>query len=129
MPVLTVEMTITHGDDTVETAVPCREPFSYSITYTEETTKRTRVPAGATDTAVLLDTVGSPKFVFVQSLETDVDVKLSDGVATDIAAIAVAEGAGWIMLANPTGQAINRLLVTTPASPVEGALIRILSFE
>lgn len=129
MPDLTVDMTITHGAGTGTTDVPCRESFSFTLTYTEESVKRVRVAAAAVDTEVTLDTVGAPKFIFVQSIETDVTVKLSDGVAADIADTAVAEGAGWVMIANPSGQPIDRLLVTVPASPVEGALIRIMSFE
>lgn len=129
MPSLTVDMTITHGETADENAVPCREVFNFALTYTEESVKRVRIAAGATDDVVLLDSVDAPKFLFVQSIETDVTVKLSDGVAADIAPTAVAEGDGWIMIANPAGQPLDRLLVTTPASPVEGALIRILAFE
>jgi len=129
MPTLTIDMTITHGDSSAQTSVPCREPRSFSITYTEESVKRVRVPAGATDTVILLDSVNAPKFIFIESIETNVTIKLSDGVAADIAPTAVAEDTGWVMIAHPTGQAIDRLLVTTPASPVEGALIRILAFE
>jgi hypothetical protein len=65
----------------------------------------------------------------VQSLEEDVIVKLTDGVALGPAPINVNEGAGWIMITCPTGQAINKLLVTTAASPATGALIHIISFE
>jgi len=129
MPTLTADLILTFGDTTPDTAVPCREPFRFSITYTEESTKRVRIPAGSTDFPVLLDTVGDPKFVFITALENDATIKLSDGVATDPAPTELIEGNGWIMLSNPTGQVIDRVLITTAASPSEGSLVRIVSFE
>lgn len=129
MPTLNVEMVLSYGDLTPDTAVPCRTPLSFALTYTEEATKRVRVPASSTDFLVALDTVNAPRFLFVQSIEEDVTIKLTDGVVTDPASIAVAEGSGWIMIACPTGQAVNKLLVTTAASPATGALIHIISFE
>lgn len=129
MPTLTADLVLTFGDANNDSAVPCREPFKFTLAYTEESTKRYRVPPGSTDLVIMLDTVGDPRFIFIQALENDVTVKLSDGVATDPAPTSVIEANGWIMLANPTGQAIDRLLVTTPASPSEGSLLRIISFE
>jgi hypothetical protein len=129
MPTLTADLVLTFGDTTPETAVPCREPFKFTITYTEESSKRVRVPAGSTDMLVSLDTVGDPKFVFIRSLSNDVTVKLSDGVATDPAPIQLTEDDGWIMIANSGGQAVDRVLLTTPLTPSEGSLVRIVSFE
>lgn len=129
MPSLTADLILTFGDTTPETAVPCREPFKFTITYTEESTKRVRVPAGSTDMLVSLDTVGDPKFIFIQALSNDVTVKLSDGVATDPAPIQLTEADGWIMIANPEGQSVDRVLLTTPLTPSEGSLVRIVSFE
>ncbi len=129
MPTLNVDMTLSYGDLTPDTAVPNRTPLSFSLDYTEESTKRVRVPASSTDLLVALDTVGSPRFLFIQSIEEDVTVKLSDGIVTDPAPITVAEGSGWIMITCPSGQQVNQLLVTTAASPSTGALIHIIAFE
>lgn len=129
MPTLTVDLVMTNGDTSPDTAVPCREPFKFTVSYTEESSKRVRVPAGSTDLLVMLDTVGDPKFIFIQALSNDVTVKLSDGTATDPAPIELTEADGWIMLANPTGQAVDRVLLTTPVTPSEGSLVRIVSVE
>jgi hypothetical protein len=129
MPTLTADLVLTFGETTPDNAVPCREPFKFTITYTEESTKRVRIPAGSTDLLVNLDTVGDPKFVFIQALSNDVTVKLSDGTATDPAPIQLTEADGWIMICNPGGQSVDRVLLTTPVTPSEGSLVRIVSFE
>jgi hypothetical protein len=126
---LTAVLTLTHGRTTPETAVPSREPYCFEITYTEESIKTVRVAAGAVDSLITLDSVGAPKFLLVQALETNVTVKLTDTVATDPAPTALVAGDGWIMIANPSGQPIKALLVTTPVSPATGALLRIVSVE
>lgn len=127
MPTLNVSATISYGSTVPDGAVPCREPLSFSLSYAESSIKIVQIAAGSVDFPVSLDTVSSPKFVFIQSVETDVTVKLSDG-NTDVPT-SVAQAGGWIMLANPNGQAINALLITAPASPVTGARVKILSFE
>ena len=129
MPTLTVSATLTYGNTTPDGAVPCREPLTFTLTYTEKSDKIVQLAASVTDSAISLDSVTAPKFVFVQSIETDVTVKLSDGVTADPTPTSVAEGDGWIMIANPNGQAINSILVTTPASPTTGAQVRILAVE
>lgn len=127
MPTLNVSATISYGSTVPDGAVPCREPLSFSLNYSESSIKIVQVAAGAVDFAVSLDTVSSPKFVFVQSVETDVTVKLSNGVTN--VPTSVAQAGGWVMLANPNGQAVNELLISAPASPVTGARVKILSFE
>jgi hypothetical protein len=127
MPTLTVSATLSYGNTVPDGSVPCRLPLTYTLQYTEASNKIVHVAAGSTDFAVSLDSVSAPKFVFVQSLETDVTVKLSDGVTS--VPTALTPSGGWVMLANPNGQPVNELLVTTPASPVGGARISILSFE
>jgi len=127
MPTLTVSATLSYGNTVPDGSVPCRLPLSYSLTYTEASNKIVHIAANTVDFPVALDTVSSPKFVFVQSLETDVTVKLSDGVVS--VPTALTPTAGWVMLANPNGQPVNSLLITTPASPVGGARVNIISFE
>jgi hypothetical protein len=127
MPTLTVNATITYGSTVPDGSVPCREPLFYTLNYTESSIKIVQIAASTTDFLVSLDTIGAPRFVFVQAVETDVTVKLSDGV-NDVATT-LAQAGGWVMLANPNGQPVNQLLVTTPASPVTGARVRVLSFE
>lgn len=130
MPTLTVSATITFGTtDSTTGAVSSREPLSFELTYTEASIKTVQVAASASDQSVTLDSVTAPKFLFVQSLEGDVSVKLDDGVTTDPTPTAVAAEDGWVMIANANGQEINELLVTTPASPTTGARIKILAFE
>jgi hypothetical protein len=129
MPDLTVSATLTFGSTTPTGAVPCREPLDFTITYTEKADKTVAVAANLSDFSITLDSVGAPKFLLVQSIVTDVTVKVSDGVTADPTPTSVVEGSGWIMLANANGQAINELLITTPASPTSGARIRILAVE
>jgi len=127
MPTLTVNATISYGSTVPDGSVPCREPIAFTLNYSESSIKIVQIAASTTDFPVSLDTLGAPKFVFVQSVETDVTVKLSDGV--DSVATTLAQSSGWAMLANPNGQPVNQLLITTPASPVTGARVRILAFE
>lgn len=129
MPDLTVAATLTFGPTTPEGAVPCREPLTFTVTYTEKTDKIVQLAASVTDSPITLDSVSAPTFLFVQSLETDVTIKVSDGVTADPTPTSVAEEDGWVMIANPNGQAINTLLITTPASPTTGARVRILAVE
>jgi len=129
MPDLTLSATLTFGDSTTAGAVPKREPLEFTITYTEQSDKTVAIAASTTDFAISLDSVAAPKFLLVQSLATDVTVKLSDGVTADPTPTAVAEGSGWVMIANATGQPINALLVTTPASPTTGARVRVFAVE
>lgn len=129
MPTLDFSGTLSFGDSTTEGAVPCRIPLTYTLTYTEESSKTVQIAAGQTDFAVDLDTVGTPRFILIRSLETDVDISLSDGVTADPTPTALAEGEGWVMLVNPNGQAINQFLVTTPASPTTGARVNFIAFE
>ena len=126
---LDLTATLTYGDSTTSGAVPCREPLNFTFTYTEIADKTVAIAAGETDFPIALDSVTAPKFLLVQSKATDVTVKLSDGVTADPTPTAVAEASGWIMIANPNGQALNALLVTTPASPTTGALLRVLAVE
>lgn len=127
MPTLTVNATVTYGSTVPDGSVPCREPLLYTLNYTESSIKIVQVAANTTDFLVSLDTVSAPKFVLVQSLETDVTVKLSDG-STNVPTT-LAQAGGWVMLSNLNGQPVNELLITTPASPVTGARVKILSFE
>ena len=127
MPTLNVSATLSYGSTVPDGSVPCRLPLSYTLSYSEASSKIVHVAAGVTDFSVALDSVAAPKFVFIQSLETDVTVKLSDGVTS--VPTALTPTGGWVMLANPNGQPINELLITTPASPVSGARVSIISFE
>lgn len=129
MPTLTLSGTLTYGDTQPDGAVPCREPLSFTVTYTEASIKTVHLAANLTDSLIELDSVSAPKFLLVKAVETDVTVKLSDGVTADPTPTAVAVAGGWVIVANPNGQAINALLVTTPASPTTGARIRIVSVE
>jgi hypothetical protein len=129
MPTLTVSATVSYGDTTPEGSVLRRLPLTFTLTYTEQSEKIVHVAASATDSAITMDSVGSPKFVLARSLEGDVTVKISDGVVATPTPTALTATGGWVMIANPSGQAINRLLVTTPASPTTGARIQIVAFE
>lgn len=131
MPDLTLSATLTYGESDSDTsgAVPCREPLSFTLTYTEVSIKEVQIASSTTDESITLDSVGNPKFLLVESTETAVDIKLDDGVTSDPTPSKLAEGEGWIMIANPNGQAINEILVTTPASPSSGARVRVLAFE
>lgn len=129
MPTLTFTGTLTYGNTTPDGAVPCREPLSFTISYTEASIKTVAIAANQTDYAVALDSVSAPKFLLVQSVETDVTVKLSDGITTDPTPTALVANSGWVMFANTSGQAVNTLLVTTPASPTTGARVRVLAVE
>lgn len=129
MPDLTVSATLTFGDTALTGSVPCREPLEFTVTYTEKSDKTVAIAAASSDFSITLDSVSAPKFLLIQSLATDVTVKVSDGVTADPTPTAVAEGAGWIMVANPNGQTINTVLVTTPASPTTGARVRVLAVE
>lgn len=124
---LTATLTLQFGDASVQGAVPARRPLTFSLAYTEESQKIVSVPANTTDQPIALDSVASPKFLFARAIDIDLDVKLvsgSDEVATNLAV-----SSGFILIANPSGQAINSLLVTTPASPSTGGRIEIIAFE
>jgi hypothetical protein len=129
MATLTVSATLTYGDTTPDGAVPSREPLTFSLSYTESSCKTVQIPANTTDFSIELDTVSAPKFLFAKALDTDVTVKLSDGVVVTPTPTSLAAASGWIMLANPNGQAIKELLVTTPVSPASGARVKVLAFE
>lgn len=129
MPKLTVAATLTYGDTTPDGSVPCREPLSFTFDYTEQSIKTVQIPASTTDFAINVDTVGAPKFLFAKSETTDVTIKLSDGVVVTPTPSALSEEGGWIMLANPNGQVIKTILVTTPASPTAGARVKVIAFE
>lgn len=129
MPTLTIAATLTFGDTTPAGAVPCREPLDFTVTYTEKSDKTVAIAAGVTDQSITFDSVTAPKFVFVQSITTDVTVAVDDGVSTSPTPTALKEGDGWLMIANPDGQTINEILVTTPASPTTGAIVRVLAVE
>jgi len=129
MPNLTLTGTLTYGNTTPEGAVPCREPLSFTVAYTESSMKTVQIAASGTDVPITLDSVGAPKFLLIQAIETDVTVKLSDGVTADPTPTAVSVGGGWVIIANTAGQVINTLLVTTPASPATGAKLRVLAVE
>ncbi len=129
MPTLTVTATLSYGSTTPDGAVPCREPLSFTLSYDEQSIKTVHIPASTTDFAITLDTVSAPKFVFAKAEATDVTVKLSDGVVATPTPTSLSENGGWIMISNPNGQAINRLLVTTPASPTGGARVKVIAFE
>lgn len=127
MPTLTLETTLSYGQGSAEGDVARRIVDSYTLTYTEKSTKTVRVAASQTDQPITLDSVSSPKFLLARCLETDVDIKLSDGATTVISALKA--GSGYVLLTHPDGQAINEILVTTPASPAEGALVEVIAFE
>lgn len=128
MPTLTAELAISYGDTLPAlNVVPWRGKFSFELTYTEESIKIVQIPASTTDFAVNLDTVAAPKFLFVRALDTDVTVKLKNG-ADDVPTQLAAAG-GWAMIVTPAGQAVNQLLITTPASPTTGARVQVLAFE
>ena len=127
MSTLSLECTLVYGATTPTGAVPIRIPLSYTVEYTEESCKTVRVAAAATDTLVQFDTVTAPKFLLVRSLEGTVTLKLGDGTTTVISGLT--EEDGYILIACPAGQDIDRVLVTTPASPSSGALIDIKAFE
>jgi len=127
MPTLTVETTLSYGQGSAEGDVARRVLNTYTLDYTEKSNKTVHVAAGVTDQAISLDSVSSPKFILARCIETDVDIKLSDGLTTVISALK--EGNGYILIAHPDGQDINEILITTPATPAEGALVEILSFE
>jgi len=126
---LTVSATLTYGDTTPDGAVPCRTPLTFTLAYTEQSIKTVQIAASVTDFSVTLDTVTAPKFLFVESDTTDVTVKLSDGVVATPTPTSLSEDGGWIMISNPNGQTIKQLLITTPASPVTGARVKIIAFE
>lgn len=129
MPTLTVAATLTYGGTTPDGAVPCRMPINFALDYTEQSIKTVQIAASTTDFPITVDTVGSPKFLFARSDTTDVILKLSDGVTADPTPTGLSEDGGFIMLANPNGQAITQLLVTTPASPTGGARVTVIAFE
>jgi hypothetical protein len=129
MPNLTVVATLTYGDTTPDGAVPCREPLNFTLAYTEASIKTVQIAASSTDFAINVDTVGSPKFIFAKAELTDVTVKLSDGVVASPTPTSLSPDGGWLMLANPNGQVIKTLLVTTPASPTSGARVKVIAFE
>lgn len=129
MPSLTAALTLTYGDTTPDGAVPCRVPLTFTMAYTEQSIKTVQIPASTTDFPVNVDTVGSPKFIFAEVDTTDVTVKLSDGVVVTPTPTSLSESGGWLMIANPNGQQIKTLLVTTPASPATGALFKVIAFE
>jgi len=129
MPNLTVSVTLTYGDITPDGAVPCREPLTFTLAYTEASIKTVQIAASTVDFPILVDTVGAPKFIYAKSEATDVTVKLSDGVVVTPTPTSLSAEGGWIMIANPNGQAIKSLLVTTPASPASGARVKVIAFE
>lgn len=129
MPTLTLSATLTVGATTPDGAVPCREPLAFTVSYTEKSDKTVAIAANTADFPIALDSVSAPTFLLVQSLETDVTVKVSDGVSADPTPTAVSATSGWVMIANASGQPINSLLVTTPASPTTGARVRVLAVE
>jgi hypothetical protein len=129
MPTLTVSTVVTFGSTTPDGSVPTREPYTYSLTYTQESVKILQFAAAATDVAVALDTVTAPKFLLIQALDTDVTIKLSDGVVATPTPTALAAASGWLMLSNPNGQPIKQFLVTTPASPVTGARVKFIALS
>jgi len=129
MPTLTVSTVVTYGSTTPDGSVPTREPYTYSITYSQESVKTLQFAASATDVAVALDTITAPKFLLIQALDTDVTIKLSDGVVVTPTPTALSATQGWLLISNPNGQPIKQFLVTTPASPVTGARVKFLAFS
>lgn len=129
MSTLTATLQMSYGDSTpTGVNIPARQTLTFTLAYTQESAKTVLVPAASADFSVLLDTIGAPKFLFMQSLDVDVTVKLSDGVVATPTPTALAGGSGWVLVANPNGQDIDRVLITAPASPVTGAHIQILAF-
>lgn len=124
---ITATLTLTYGDATPPGNTLMKQNFTFAFDYAEESTKTVHVPASSTDFPITLDTVSAPKFLFARTKDTDVTLKLSD--STDTVPTALAAASGWLMLCNPDGQDINRLLVTTGATPAGGAHIEIISFE
>lgn len=130
MATFTATLQMSYGETTpVGSNIPARQTVSYTLTYTQESVKTVLIAANTTDFAIDVDTLTAPKVLFVQSLDVDVTVKLSDGVVVTPTPTALAGGSGWIMLANPNGQAIKSVLVTTPVSPTTGAHIQLLAFS
>lgn len=126
MPTLTAVLTLTYGD-TGTGNVPQRKTHSYTQEYTEESSKIVAVAASQTDFPILLDSLGDPKFICISGVDEDLTIKLGDGV--DTLATAISAASGYLVIANPAGQGIDRLLVTTGATPLTGAHIRITAFE
>jgi len=124
---LTATLTLAYGDTATQGNVLSRQNFAFSLAYAEESSKIVHVPASSTDFPVNLDTVGSPKFLFARTLDIDVTLKLSDTV--DDVPSALAAASGWLMICNPSGQAVKQLLATTPPSPASGAHIQVIAFE
>jgi len=129
MASLTFSGTLTYGDTTAEGAVASREPLTFTVSYTEASMKTVAIEASQIDSPITLDSVGSPKFLLVQSLETDVDIKVSDGIVATPTPTKLSATSGWVLVANPGGQPISSLLVTTPATPSTGARIRVVAVE
>jgi hypothetical protein len=129
MGTLNATLTLSYGDTTPTGSVPRRIPLSFDLTYVEWYGGIILVPASSTDQAITFGTVGAPKLLFARSLNADVSVKLSDGVVATPAPTTLTSTGGWVLLSSQTGQAINRLLVTTGSTPVGGAQIEVLAFE
>lgn len=130
MPTLTASLTLSYGDSAPAGAnIPARQQLSYTLNYSEESSKIVHIPAATTDHPITLDTVAAPKFVFARALDVDVTIKVSDGVVLTPTPSALAAASGWFMIANPNGQTIDTLLVTTPASPTTGARVQVIAFE
>jgi len=130
MPTLTANLVVTYGSLIPNGAVPRRDPFIFALDYTEESSKLVHVPPAVIDYPVQLDSITAPKFLLLSCELADVSIQLSDGLDEGgRVTSALAAGAGWIMFVHPVGQQIKEILVTTPASPVSGARIRIISFE
>lgn len=124
---LNVSVTLSDGDTAVQGGVAARVPLNFVLAYTEKSQKIVHVPPSTVDQAITFDSVGAPKFLFMRSLDIDVTVKYGDGTTTVTSGLA--GGGGWMMVANPNGQAINRVLVSTPATPSGGAHVEILACE
>lgn len=127
MSTLTLEATLIYGDVLPNGSVPLRIPLTYSVTYTEESTQRVHVAAGETAFPVALSSITAPKFLLVRSLEGEVEISLVAGITS--VPTACSEGSGYVVIANPNGQVINAITVTTPSSPASGALIEIIAVE
>ncbi len=126
MPTLTAVLTLTYGD-TGAGNVPLRKTYSYVQEYTEESSKIVAVAAAQTDFPISLDSLGDPKFVCISGVDEDLAIKLGDG--SDTLATAISAESGYLVIANPSGQGIDRILVTTEATPLTGAHIRITAFQ
>lgn len=128
MPNLDVTLSIAYGETLPATStVPWRKPFTFSLTYAEESIKTVLLPASTVDFSLTLDTVTTPKFIFMRAVDVDVTVKYTDG--TDEVTTALAAASGWLMIVNPNGQPIRQFLISTPASPTTGAHVQVLAFE